>query len=365
MQQHIAALLFLAAASNGAVVSNIANTSPISRVVSMLNHFASKLEVERKTELEMFEKYECWAKNVISTRTASNKQAGDRAAELESYIADIDAGKFEFTSERVDLEQELKTIVGDLEAIAARRASEKADFGVAEKEMTEAIAALEEALSILSAATEGHTANLLSVRSKGFLAREADAAKIARAVDLASRYLSRANAGFLAHVLMGQTPPSHANPDWEKVNKESQWHEKYIARSNEIVKQLGGLLETFTANLKDAREAEEKAASTYKTLTEKKNSEKTATEEALAALKEENGARALTKTEAQEEIDGLKKQIADDKTLIIATEKDLKAKTEVQEQRKTARAEELKAVREAIAILHNDEARDLFTRSYV
>ena len=58
----------------------------------------------------------------------SNSKAEARVQELTTYIADIDAGRIEFTSERVDLEKELEELNSDLEASSELRAKEKQDL---------------------------------------------------------------------------------------------------------------------------------------------------------------------------------------------------------------------------------------------
>merc|ERR1719301_334118 len=67
----------------------------------------------------------------------------------------------------------------------------------------------------------------------------------------------------------------------------------------------------------------------------------------------------MNEAEAQEEVDGLKEQIENDKRFIEQTEKALEWKD-----RKALRAGELAAIAKAISILHNDDARDLFKKSF-
>merc|ERR1719235_2652145 len=80
--------------------------NPISRVVQLLQGLAKKIEVDGKAEEDLYDAYVCWYKTVMKAKTASNAAAEDRIEELEAYIADIEAGRIEFTSERTDLEAE-------------------------------------------------------------------------------------------------------------------------------------------------------------------------------------------------------------------------------------------------------------------
>jgi len=72
--------------------------SPVSRVVELLKNIAATTEAEQKAEEKLYNKYVCWATTVIDTKTASNVVARKRTEELETYIADIEAGRIEFTT---------------------------------------------------------------------------------------------------------------------------------------------------------------------------------------------------------------------------------------------------------------------------
>merc|ERR1719502_152514 len=134
----------------GAAVS----LSPITRVVELLQALAVQVEKDGKTETDLYENYVCWGKSVISQKTASNAAAEIRITELETYIADLEAGRIELTSERADLEKEIATLMNDLESAAALRKKEHEDFLEAELEMTKAIKALDEAIETLDEATK-------------------------------------------------------------------------------------------------------------------------------------------------------------------------------------------------------------------
>merc|ERR1719284_1376524 len=81
--------------------------SPVTRVVELLKALADQAEKEGKTEEGLYEDFVCWGKSVINQKTASNAAAASRIDELEAYIADLDSGRIELTSERADLEKEI------------------------------------------------------------------------------------------------------------------------------------------------------------------------------------------------------------------------------------------------------------------
>merc|ERR1712118_612672 len=94
----------------------------------------------------LYEDFVCWGKSIINQKTASNAAAESRIDELETYIADLDAGRIELTSERADLEKDIAELMSDMESATALRKKEHEDFLEAEDEMTKAITALKSAI---------------------------------------------------------------------------------------------------------------------------------------------------------------------------------------------------------------------------
>merc|ERR1719454_2850635 len=121
---------------------------------------------------------------------------------------------------------------------------------------------------------------------------------------------------------------------------------------------------TFEANLKDMAAAEEKAIEDYTELKEAKTEELTTAQDALNKGDGENGAKASSKEDSETERDALVTQINNDKGFIEATANDLKTKKAEWKDRQELRAGEIEAINKAIAILHSDDARDLFKSSF-
>jgi hypothetical protein len=122
--------------------------------------------------------------------------------------------------------------------------------------------------------------------------------------------------------------------------------------------------QTFTINLKDATDKEADAKAEYEELKKAKSEQLDATQKALSKMESENGANGMSKQEAQDEVDSLKKQVKDDTKFIGQTEKSLAAKKDAWKVRSELRAGELAAISKAIYILNNDDARDLMKKSF-
>merc|ERR1719440_179241 len=181
-----------------------------------------------------------------------------------------------------------------------------------------------------------------------------------KAVEFGERFLAKADATSLKRILLGDVP----KVDWKKLNRKATFKMAYKARSFKIQDTLKKLHQTFSINLQDAKDAEAKAQEEYETLKAAKEEQLDAARTALTKMAGENGAKQMSREDAVDEVDALTKQVADDTKFIAQTEKSLAEKKAAWKERSALREGELAAISKAIEILHNDDARDLFKRSF-
>lgn len=357
------ALLCLAfLASFGAASLN--DLSPISRCVKLLQDLGKQIEQDAKKEEDLYESFICWGKKVVDTKTASNSAAESRIDMLKQYLADIDAGRVEFTSERQDIEKEIEELRGDLEVAKTQRDQENKDFQMAEAEMKKAVNALTSAVDVLEKATKPKTKKsaLVALRTRanlGFAERAAEGATLSYASTLGEKFLTKGDAVFLRRLLTGEVP----SYEWKKLNRKATFKMTYEARSTKIQSILKKLLSTFQANLKSATDKEADAKKSYDTLKGTKSGQLDAAEKALAKMESEMGARGMSKADAEKEVSDLETQVKNDKKFIEDTQKSMATKKTEWKERSQLRAGELKAISEAVAILSSDDARDNFKKS--
>merc|ERR1719327_1809395 len=340
-------LLLLAAVAQQGAAEGL---NPITRVVQLMEGLTKKIAEDGKAEEDLFEKYVCWYKTVVSSKKASNAEAKDRIEALTAYIDDIKSGRIEFTSERKDLEAEIEKLNTEIETATDMRKKENEDFLAAKDEMEKAIAALEKAVDVLGTATADHKEGVLT--SVGFDLR--------RAVQLGSNFLSEQDTRFLEQVLDGQTP----DVDWKKLNRKATFKMKYKARSLKIQEILADMLQTFQDNLADAEKKESDAKSSFDTLMGSKNSQLSAAQDALSGGEGEGAARALNAQESQDEVDALTTQVENDEKYIGQVEDSYAVKITEWKERKRLRTEEIASISKAISILASDDAKDLMSSSF-
>merc|ERR1719261_1396811 len=324
--------------------------NPITRVVQLMEGLTKKIDSDGKAEEDLFEKYVCWYKTVVSGKKASNAEAADRIESLSAYIDDVKSGRVEFTSERKDLEAEIEKLNTEIETATDMRKKENEDFLAAKDEMEKAIAALEKAIEVLGDATADHKEGVLT--SVGFDLR--------RAVEIGQNFLNEQDARFLEQVLDGQVPKA----DWKKLNRKATFKMKYKARSTKIQEILADMLQTFEDNLADAKKKEKDTKDSFDTLMTAKNSQLSAAQDALSGGEGEGAARTLAADEAQEEVDALTTQVSNDEKYISQVEASYADKVDEWKERKRLRTEEIASISKAIEILASDDAKDLMSTSF-
>jgi len=338
----LAAGLFFHNAS-AASLSLSGGGNPVSKVATLLENLASKIDAELDAESDLYDSYVCWSNKVISDKTASNSAAQSRVDSLEKYLDDLKAGRVVLTSEGGDVTKQIASTLSDLEKSANMRKNENDAYTKGSAENDKGIAALGKAVTNLEAGmkTKKQTlleakkgkAGLLSFRaevheameageSMGFQERVAMAAEMEEAARVASQYLSEGNALFLKRVLLGEVP----KPDWKKVNRKAGFKMQYKARSTKIMGMLTKLVSNFNKNKAEMDANEAKSLSDYNTLKTSKEAELTAARTAQTSAAVEKGAAAVVKADSDEEIKSLKQQIADDTKSINDTKSALATK---------------------------------------
>ena len=112
--------------------------------------------------------------------------------------------------DRTDLEKEIKELTAAIKEEEDMRKKENEDYLAAKDEMTKAIAALEKAVSTMAAGTEGSFLHM----SKG----------LKRALKVGQGFLAKKD---IAALFQAAQPDDVPDADWEKLNREATFKQKY------------------------------------------------------------------------------------------------------------------------------------------
>merc|ERR1719172_141833 len=337
---------------------------PTTRVVKLLQGLYDQIEEEGKVEEDLYFKFVCWGQKVIKTKTGSNAEAQARIDELKAYLADVDSGKIEFTTEREDLEKQQAELEAEIKVLVDTRKKENKDYEAAQAEMKMAIAALKKAIEVMKEGTSlAQESSLLSIRAKlneGAQEKAMESAALDRAVAIGQQYLTKGDALFLQRVLTGEVPKA----DWKKLNRKATFKQSYQARSGNIIKLLEQLLAQFEDAQKASEDKENKAAETFSKLKESLDDQLEVCVTALNDAAAEGASKGEAIDNCEAEIEALEKQIELDHKYIDQTQTALDDMKAEYKDRKALRAGELEAISKAIGVLTSDEARDTFSKSY-
>lgn len=311
-------------------------------------------------------RFQCWAKSVLNSKAATNQEASDRIKYLQDYVADIDGGVINFTTEEADLTVEVNNHLADMNSSATLRAQEAEQHRVSREDLRLATEALSSANSVVCN-LGGNSSALAQISGSitarlNFKAFSEQGSDLRRAADIGEKFLSKGDALFLRRLLTADVP----KPDYEQLKKlkeEGQLTEKYESRSKAVCATLEELQTTFEMKIQDADHAENEAVAKYTSLLEAQTTEKDRLEQALADLTSENSARHLSKEEATAEIAKLETQLSSDSQVVYDTNKTLVDHRKEYDFRVEFRKREVEALTKAIQILSADEARDLFAKT--
>ncbi|CEM29776.1 unnamed protein product [Vitrella brassicaformis CCMP3155] len=337
--------------------------SPISPVVELLEHLATKIDNDGKAEQRLFKKYECWCDDVTAKKEEAIKDNTARVEELAGLIDDLTAGRTILTTEGEDLKEE------EEQAYLQNKA-----------EMEAAIQALQSAMATLSNATtpsvqllameagmhanDQHTheaSSKLRMLRHRLMVSKFD---LRHVLDIGRKYL-RANEVRVFENFLNRAEPQLEDipqPDW-KLNKASPFRKAYEAGSTTVQQTLASMLDAFQKNLDETNQKETDATTLFIELKAAKEEEISSLQEQQNAQRLEGAARAKKLVEYNKEKEELSAQIEADTQLLADVRRDSQTKNTEFNQRVELREAELQSVRKAIQMLHSDDSRDLFSKT--
>jgi len=328
---------------------HVGRQNPVTRVVGLMEGLVVKIEKDGKEEEDIWDKYVCWYKTVVSEKQACNAEAKDRLESINSYIDDVESGRVEFSTEKKDLQASIEKLNKEIDEADSLRKQDHDDYDAAKVEMEESIASLEQAVDALggnSASTSGSSLAAVS-------------ATLRRAVALGKRNFGKQDARYLEQALDGAAPTA----DWKKLNQ-GNMNKEYTSQSGKITDMVTEMLNTFRDNLADATTQESEGVSTHTALMTSKRSQLSAAQEALAAEEAEGGLKGLNIEEAREQVLSLEAQISDDESYITEAKDAYAVKVTEWKERQRLRTGEIAAIGKAIEVLRSDDARDLMSSSF-
>jgi len=397
----------LALAMEGDAFEAAQTPTPIQRVVKLLQEMKAQLEKEAASDSEAYDKMVCWCETNDKEKTKAIEDAEAKIDELMSEVEMRAAKEGEF---KANIAQAKKEIAQQKEALATAveiREKERASFRDEEAETVQAITMLKNAIQVLSKHQTGllqlspavhqsltsvlqwvalkheevlqlrderglpplvstprsgvKAAALLSLAEQA-LGTEVDAVPVTDEATLRSLRGGRGVAASLVPPEFAARVLATAASGVASFAQQPAKFESYSSQSNGIFGILTQMQEEFEANLSESQKAELKAEEDFKELKVALEKKISTSMVLLDEMEEDFSANTKALSDAKEDLDATRDARGADVEFL----RNLKLKCQDLDhdwkQRTKARGEELKAVSETIAMLTEDDARELFLK---
>jgi len=326
-------LLFVLAISGPvlATAETQQGANPIRKIVTLLQNMQKEIEAEGAKEKELFDKFMCFCSGSSDELT---KKAADAKAAIEELTAKLKSEE----AEKVQLGQDL---------IAHKSDREGAKSDIAEATMLREKEASEYAAEKADSETNiGAMAKAIPALEKGMGG---------------AALLQMPGGNRLSKIV--ESYPNMDTEDRKNVMAFLQENGDYEPASGQIVGILKGMKDDMEAELKEAIAAEEKAIAGFAELKASKEKEIEMATEAIETKTGRSGEVAVSIVQTKDGIEDTTEELADTEKFITQLATECKTKEGEWAEKCKVRAEEVKAISEAISILNDDDALDVFKKA--
>jgi hypothetical protein len=315
--------------STGSAESVGAN--PIRKVVTLMQNMQKEIEAEGAKEKELFEKFMCYC----SGGTASLKKGiADAAAAMEELSAKIkseEAEKTQIAQDLIDHKKDREGAASDIEESTVLRNKEAAAYAEFKADSEANIAAMGKAIPALEKGMGG--AALLQLPGVSSLKK------------IVENY------------------PKMDSMDRRTAMAFLEDSSESTGASDQIVGILKAMKDDMEAELKDAVAEEEKSIAGYGDLKASKEKEIEMATEAVETKMARAGELAVAVVQSKDALDDTTEEKADSEKFMATLESECATKEKEMAERASLRAQEVAAISEAIGILNDDDALDVFKKA--
>jgi hypothetical protein len=312
--------------------------NPMRKIIGMLQDMAKEIEREGEVEKEMFDKALCACEGGEKNLQVVIEES---KAGIEQFSAAVKSG----TAEKTQLEQEVKDHKAskaqaekDLSDATVLRDKEYAQFGAEEKDNKANIASLGKAIPAIEEGMAG--ASLMQLPRMD---------NLRRFVEVTKYLTSDARSGVLAFLDQGS----------EFASSESV----QAPQSGEILGILKSMKDEMEKDLSDLQAQEQKDFAGFSDLKSAKLAEIDINGKAVISKEQRIGALALSISETKHSLEDSEEELANAEKFLANMEEECANTVKARDMRAKMRAEEIKAISEAVGILNDDDALEVFKKT--
>jgi len=319
----LAVLLGLAAAAKAKAQEEVAE-NPIRRIVTMLQNMQVEIEKEGEESKEMYEKFMCFCETNLAQTNKEIEEGGELVSSLESTIKEFTGQNAQIAAELAELQEEVAENTKSIEEQTGVRKEEADKFAAESTETKNSIAAIDKALPALM-----------------------------KGVSLEQQKV----------LLAALQPLAKDTPHEQDISSLLQSGALTAGSTDTIIGILKQMTENFKGNLKDMIQDEEKAIAKFEELTRSKNGEIGAANKEIDGLKEREAANKQGISESKEELEKATMALTTNQDRLVKLKKNCADKTAEYDAATKGRQIELEAIGQAVKILNDDSALDLFKKT--
>jgi len=314
-----------------------AGANPIRKVVTLLQDMQKEITAEGEKEKDLYEKFMCFCDGNTDGISTAVKEAGEKIVELKSALEAAVAEKAQIDQDLIQHGKDREAAKQDLAAATQVREKEHAEFVEATGDSKENLDSMNAAIAALE---KGMGGKALMQMSKDSLSRVSKVARASTALDDVER------SSVLSFLDGTQNPFGD-----------------YSAQSGEIVGMLKAMKDEMDKDLNGAIAAEETSASGFEQLSAAKKAEIAAASEAIESKTARQGSLAVLIATTGDDIEDTTRELSENEAFLANLSAQCAQKKTEWEERCKIRTQEIAAVSEAIKVLNDDDALDLFKKT--
>merc|ERR1719299_222224 len=300
----------------------------------ILQDMQKELEAEGEKEQGLFDKFMCFCDGNTDGMSAAAEKAAQDIVELKSKLEAEKAEKTQLDQELVQHKLDREKAKADLEQATSIREKEHAEYVAATGDLDANLQAMTGAVAALE---KGMGESFLQSTAKKTLLIQA--VQKTQAVDDYQR-------DELLGLLQGTNPFG-----------------AYSGQSGEIVGMLKAMKDEMAGDLKSTVAAEEAAVKGFEELSAAKKQEIAAAGEAIESKTVRSGELAVSVTTTADDIEDTTAEMKETQPFLANLGAQCALKKKEWAERQSIRAEEISAIGEAIKVLNDDDALDLFKKT--
>merc|ERR1719440_563835 len=347
--------LLVAAEATAARLSahqHVEKNRPVTKVINLLKDMQAQLEKEGKEDEEVFEKIACWCETNDKDKTTSIDDAEARITDLTATIEEATATSARLNTEIKNLASEIAKNQAAMDKATSLRQKELAEFNAEEKDVLQSIGALKSAITVLGK----HHSEFLQV-DEGTLINIAVMIQdqMRRHKRLVEKIASPRQRKEITAFIQAPSDYFDAEPTFKQ---------SYAPQSGAIFGILKQMKESFETNLETSQKEEMASQTAYDDLKASKEDEIKAGSDQKDTKTQELADTDSKLALSKEELDDTRNTLGADQKFLMNLKETCQMTDQEYEERTKTRAEEIKAVSEALAILSSDDAHDTFSSTF-